>query len=810
MQSPGWIRVIVDSQNHILCGISANGGIYLNSLIEVPSIIRNAIENAIEGVINAMRVETSSLDERISAIESVFYLIEDNPEYIAIETDSEDKILGGRNTDGSKFENFPVEFKKTVSISGTTVDNVQDPENRLSLELDSTKKIISYRKKDGTKVEHSIETDVIKVGDLLLVNALELGDSAKATIEGVARVVTKVRDWNIPKYGVVNFNTEDFYVTANENVHSVSDLHIVQLLPDTGEIASEGVPISSYFVGETRLMQFAYGNCKLNDNDGKYYATTLIRKVNNVCYFVDTLGFVGSNLSDANKRKVIDGYSFEAPYDAELAENATKEIQVEVIPLTGPVEVSTWAVNKNDKHHIKGSVDFGDYYSENPCYLEVKYQGRSTLFKLRRNFRITFYKNSSYAKKNKVKIGELLRLSGYNLKSEYNDKSKIRELFNYRLILAIYQYREMYDRYPWYRKHTPMCGATGTINGFDVRININGEFYGVYYLGLKKDETNYMMDSDNRIDGNFIQSNGTHISQFWTTYYSDLYEDQMNDDIIQAETDLALRVFYEFINGGQIYLGADGIEYPASFLKDFDGTLYIRNTLGGIPDVNSVTATKIKKKDTYLGTDNLEYPESWLTEIEGVMYVTHTLSNQTVKEGSITATLEEDTEFTKENIPERMSVYDWIDYAIILQVLLVRDNTANNIILYSQADMKKWFPYFYDMDNSSPVDVIDEDGFHTEYGGGTTVADTHIWYDLKDIFWDEIINRYSELRSSVLSDGYVSALIESCDTIPEGDRILEKNKWGWDITDSIKDLKRTLLARLDWLDKNYFINTSKF
>ena len=449
-----------------------------------------------------------------------------------------------------------------------------------------------------------------------------------------------------------------------------------------------------------------------------------------------------------------------------------------------------------------------------------------------------------------MKFGELFRLSGYNLKSEWKDKSKIRELVNYRLIIDVYQSREMYDRYPWYKKHSPMCGATGTINGFDVRININNEFYGVYYLGIKKDESNYMMDSDNRIDGNFIQSNGTHITQFWTNYYSDLYEDQMNDDIIQAETNLALEVLYNFINGRPIYKGEDNIEYPATYLKDINSTLYIRNTLDGIPNANSVVATKIKKKETYLGTDNLEYPLSWLTEkiyvtntlVDGLpdansvlctrvagsdpevflgsdgneytaedvtitMYVTHTLSNQTIKEGSITATLEENTEFNKDNIPERMSIYDWIDYLIFLQVFVLYDNTANNIILYSDAEMKKWYCYYYDIDNSCPKGDITGDGFHTVYGG-TTEADTHIWYDLKDILWDEIINRYSELRSGVLSDNYINALIDSCDTIPENDRILEKNKWGWDITSSIKDFRETIIARLHWLDENYFINTS--
>jgi hypothetical protein len=50
MQNPEWIRAIVDAQNHILCGIKSDGSIYLNSLTEIPSIIRNAIEDVINAV----------------------------------------------------------------------------------------------------------------------------------------------------------------------------------------------------------------------------------------------------------------------------------------------------------------------------------------------------------------------------------------------------------------------------------------------------------------------------------------------------------------------------------------------------------------------------------------------------------------------------------------------------------------------------------------------------------------------------------------------------------------------------------------
>ena len=76
----------------------------------------------------------------------------DNPEFIEVTTDSEGKLLAGRTHDGAAFENVGFTTPK-VSIDGTTIENIEDPEERTDILIDTEGKIISYRDSDGVKHE---------------------------------------------------------------------------------------------------------------------------------------------------------------------------------------------------------------------------------------------------------------------------------------------------------------------------------------------------------------------------------------------------------------------------------------------------------------------------------------------------------------------------------------------------------------------------------------------------------------------------------------------------------------------------------
>jgi hypothetical protein len=67
---------------------------------------------------------------------------------MSVELDSEEKVLGGRKIDGTKFENVGLD------LGGAVLKSMDDPKGRMEVKTDSDGKIISYRKEDGTLVEN--------------------------------------------------------------------------------------------------------------------------------------------------------------------------------------------------------------------------------------------------------------------------------------------------------------------------------------------------------------------------------------------------------------------------------------------------------------------------------------------------------------------------------------------------------------------------------------------------------------------------------------------------------------------------------
>lgn len=82
-----------------------------------------------------------------------------------------------------------------------------------------------------------------------------------------------------------------------------------------------------------------------------------------------------------------------------------------------------------------------------------------------------------------------------------------------------------------------------------------------------------------------------------------------------------------------------------------------------------------------------------------------------------------------------------------------------------------------------------------------------LWSNLKDMYWDEIINRYTELRKTVLTIDNVKAIYHDViDDVPEADYVAEKNRWGVVVSKAaFTDIISMLDKRLVWLDNEYFI-----
>lgn len=145
-----------DSANHILLGIRRDGQI----IGEIHAV------NALKQVISQLQSDLASLQEKVGTIDSslkellAVFSLQDNEEYLAVEQDAGGKILSTTNPDGShyihnaKSETIPTEFS-----------HIEDPEGRTEITTDTEGKILGYRDSEGTRHEHKISAKHLELSD---------------------------------------------------------------------------------------------------------------------------------------------------------------------------------------------------------------------------------------------------------------------------------------------------------------------------------------------------------------------------------------------------------------------------------------------------------------------------------------------------------------------------------------------------------------------------------------------------------------------------------------------------------------------
>lgn len=673
IQNEEYFAAWVTTDDKVVLGIRRDGEI----IGEIHAV------NALKQVISQLQSDLASLQEKVGTIDTNLkelldiFSLQENPEYMAVEKDADGKVLSATNPDGSHY----IHNAKSETIS-EEFEHIEDPEGRTEITMDADGKVFGYRDSEGSRHEHKMKVSNLNVDNL------NLGSNAQKDVLDFINSqpkVVNVRKWHLPSYGTVNIKQETFFLTANDGYTDKSGIYPIVINEDTQENAKKGLTVLQFFVKSTLKDEGNGVYSKLDNSIGlDFYVPSKVTYVNEVPYVTSSL----------TKNEIDGTYS-------------VNETSIKVTKITDSPTIGAWSVDKKTEHQCVVEIDFGHYL--NGTYnIGVKYQGSSTLYNRKRNFRFTFYKDSSFSKKNKIKIGEMVRTSGFNLKANYTDNTRIKEFLMNRIFMSIWEDRVNLHSYPWEAEEIPCSGATGMIKGFPIRVNIGGNFYGIDVFGLKKDEKNYLLDGDT--SGMIVSGTrgNTNDPNNWTAAKPEDWEDEMNDELTESNKQ-ALTDFFSFIN-----------------------------------------------------SEN----------------------------------------FTKENVPQRMSVIDWIDYFIGLQVFLMRDNTCRNMILYAKEDKKKLYPFFYDLDLSW---FFYDNNYNLDIMTSSYAVDMSLWENFKSLYEDEIRNRYAYLRENILSIETIQAMYEDiAKDIPLVDIALEKEKWGQGNVNSMNTYISVLKKRLNWLDKEYF------
>ena len=152
IQNEEFFAAWLDKDDKVVLGIRRDGEI----IGEIHAV------NALKQVVSAIQEKVDTIYSNTKELLNVLSL-QENPEYMAVETDTDGKVLSATNADGShyihnaKSETIPTEFS-----------HIEDPEWRTEITTDADDKVMSYRDADGKKHEHNMEVTNLDVSNINL------------------------------------------------------------------------------------------------------------------------------------------------------------------------------------------------------------------------------------------------------------------------------------------------------------------------------------------------------------------------------------------------------------------------------------------------------------------------------------------------------------------------------------------------------------------------------------------------------------------------------------------------------------------
>ena len=144
------------------------------------------------------------------------------------------------------------------------------------------------------------------------------------------------------------------------------------------------------------------------------------------------------------------------------------------------------------------AIDVAMSYESDSVYwngvANIKWQGSSSLSYDKKNFTIKLYEDDTKAVKQKVNMNGWGNQNKFCLKANYIDHTHARNIISARIWSEIVRSRSDYDSLPTELKNSPNNCA---IDGFPIKVTVNGEYQGLYTWNIPKDGWMFNMSEDN-------------------------------------------------------------------------------------------------------------------------------------------------------------------------------------------------------------------------------------------------------------------------------------------------------------------------
>lgn len=501
IESPEFIKVIVDAEDHFLFGIQLDGSIEWGKGIPAPiraklqEIIKQCQQNNTDilEAINAAKEELSSSitalqegkvdkEEGKSLIEDevkeCFKVIE-NKEFIKAITDADDKVLFGIYRDSGK-PYFPL----------NEMYHVEQNEEFFALWQDAANHVLLGIRKDGQIF-----------GEIHAVNAL------KQVISQLQSDFTSLQKDVKDFLNIFSLQDNEEYLAVEQDAE--------------GKILSATNPDGSHYIhnakSETIPEEFSHiedpeGRTEITtdaedrvlayrDSEGKKHEHSM--EIKNL--EVSNLNLQGNSVNNIQDALKANGFDVKTPID--WSDKSFVQIPEPLCAYANIIGDFPTTKGKITKGIIQFNDMQGNYFEK---YIEMDIHGRTSAAFKKKNYTFDFFNDKEYSDSAKLRFGDWVSMDSFYFQGWYSDAFRGIDIIGYQLYQEIIKTRGFLKDKP-YKKviyKDAVSSATENTNteqnlsknalctplGFPVVLYHEGKFFGVYTVMLKKNRENFLMD----------------------------------------------------------------------------------------------------------------------------------------------------------------------------------------------------------------------------------------------------------------------------------------------------------------------------
>lgn len=695
IESPEFIKAIVDTEDHFLLGIQLDGSIEWGKGIPAP--IRAKLQEIINqcqqdktdilAAINAAKEELSasvaSLQEGKVDKEEGKSLIEDevkecfriieNEEFLKAIVDSDNKVLFGfYRATGEPY--YPLNEMYHVIQNKEYFAAWLDADDKVVLGIrrdgeiigeihavNALKKVISQLQSDLTSLQEKVGTIDSNLKELLDVFSLQENPEYMA--------VEKDADGKVLS---ATYNDGSHYIHNAKSETIPEEFNHIEDPEGRTEITTDA---------EEKVMSYRDSSGKKHEHDME--VTNL--DVSNV----NLKGNSVNNIQDALKAN---GFDVKTPID--WSESSFIQIPEPRFAIINVSNIDSMPTTKKDNK--KAFLEFwdmhGNYFKKHAI---LNAQGSSSMQFVKKNVAIDFCDDEWVGDDTpKIRIGNWVPQDSFHMKAYYTDFFRGVGAVSYKLYDQIVRTRgNMYDR-PWKKALIDMSkigvttkslgnpyvgdyslltdtGARCFPDGFPVAIYFKGEFYGIFSFQLKKHRDNYHLDKGT--------AENVHLDGI--IHYDTLWNGTINWGTGENG--------FEIRNPKNLY-AIGGNKYDADIKQEeIAGQTEVDAwiTAGQLPDGTAISS-KIKK--------NLQMTAKVKKYIQDFANSLNIIKDAaTIYESS--SKTEDDLKAFKQVFEKYYDADNLIDYLIIIDILRDGDSTRKNWQWFTY-DGIKWWVGLYDCD----------------------------------------------------------------------------------------------------------------